>query len=123
MADIYISQLPAAASVGSGDILPLVQQNRTYSTTPAQIIAALRREGSVTVPADGNSQAITFSSPFPNAVGSIRFGLENYSGTDNAALSCPRIVTGTKTTSGFTVIVGGGQSGSTVTLHYEASGN
>lgn len=122
MADIYISQLPSAASVGASDILPLVKSGKTFSTTPSQIIASVRREGSVVVPADGNSQAILFPVAFQNTVGAIRFGLESYSGTDNAALSMPRIVNGTKSLSGFTVIVGGGQTGSSVTLHYEASG-
>lgn len=122
MANVPISQLPGASSVIASDLVPLVHGGNTVAATPSQIVASVRREGSVTVPADGTSQPVTFSTPFASSVGSVRFGLEGYSGSDNAALSAPRIVNGTKSTSGFTVIVGGGASGSTVTLHYEASG-
>lgn len=122
MADTPISALPQAPNVSYNDLVPVVHSGNTVAATPSAIVASVRREGSVTVPADGTAQPITFSPPFLNTVGAIRFGLENYSGSDNAALSSPRIVNNSKSTSGFTVIVGGGQGGTTVTLHYEASG-
>jgi hypothetical protein len=72
------------------------------------------------VPADGANTTFTFDTPFTNTIGTVTFTVWNYSGSDNAALVYRGV--GTPSKSGFTITVGGGQTGSTVSVHYRASG-
>lgn len=68
--------------------------------------------------ADGSlAKTISFVSPFPSAATQVLYGLRDYSGSDNASLSA-RVVTNSLTQSGFSIIVSGGQSASTVSLDY-----
>lgn len=66
--------------------------------------------------ADGTQTPITFLNAFPNSCIGVLCTPSNYSGSDNAVL-IPNVV-GNPTKTGFTVTVGGGQSGSTCTLTY-----
>ena len=130
MANVPISSLPSASSVSSTDLVPLVHNNTTVGATVQQMVnaaiatamATIEREDKVlNVLCDGTDQPISFTSAFPvgSTVGTITFGVSDYDGTDNPALSVPRIV-GTPTISGFTINIGGGQSGQTISLHYRA---
>jgi hypothetical protein len=96
-----------------------VNSNFTYLDT------GKNREGvltGVTFASDGSATAtVTYSTPFATATDVVRgIVLANYSGSDNGFLSY-RI--GSITASGFTLYLGGGQSGSTVAVHYSAIGH
>lgn len=80
------------------------------------------REGvTAAVLADGTgSVTVTFAPAFSTAIVSAPMpGVSDYSGTDNAVIT-PRITAYSPTS--ITWTVGGGQSGSTVKLHYRISG-
>lgn len=68
------------------------------------------------VAADGGQTAITFPTAFPNSCIGVLCTVSNYSGSDNAVLIAN--VVGNPTKTGFTVMVGGGASGSTCTVTY-----
>ena len=75
------------------------------------------------VPADGSaSQAITFSVPFPNAATQVLYGIRDYSDVDNASVS-GYVVKNSLTTTGFSIYVSGGSSGSTCSVDYLPFGN
>lgn len=66
--------------------------------------------------ADGSQTTVTFPTAFPNSCIGVLCTPMNYSGSDNAIL-VPNVI-GNPTKTGFTVMVGGGQSASTCTLIY-----
>lgn len=79
----------------------------------------IRASTVATVAADGGTTNVSFSPAFASSVGPITLTPAAYSGTDNAFISC-RVTTSSVT--GFSCVCGGGQTGSTVTLDYFASG-
>lgn len=119
--NVPTSQLPAAPALVSTDLVPIVHAGNTMAATIAQLIAALRREAVVTnVPADGGNTPITFTTPFASTVGVVSITPSSYNGTDNPLITWRLI--GEPNLNGFTVTVGGGQAGKTVSLHYRVSG-
>lgn len=94
---------------GMTNLLPQTQRTATIASVPADASQA---------PA---GTQITFATAFPTACTGVNVTIQNYSGSDNAALNYQ--IVGTPTTSGFSIIVGGGQPGSTVSIFYEAIGD
>lgn len=95
----------------------------TQWVTVGAIVGNINNAGvKSTVPADGTAAvAITLTTAFPNTIGPVLLSVgANYTGTDNAALVARLSAVPTKT--GFSAIVAGGQSGTTVDLHYVALG-
>lgn len=85
-------------------------------------MASLQSVTVANVPADGSAATpITFPVAFTSSVGAVTFGISNYNGSDNASIGVP-LIQGNPSLTGFTVMVSGGSSGSTVTLHYDVSG-
>jgi len=119
---VKISQLPPATTVNPSDVLPLVDAGTTVGATAQQVYGANRREGQQTlVPADGSaSVAVPFAPPFPNGVLKVDCPcFTGYNGSDFPVFGYSITAI---TASGFTLTVGGGQSGKTVTVHFGASG-
>ena len=127
MADTPITGLPLASSVLSSDVLPIVQGGVTRQATAALLVAAGKndREYAQTgIPAAQDSTStpttVTYDKPFDSATTVISgIVFVNYSGSDFPVFTY-KISNVTK--SGFSILVGGGQSGSTVDLHYRAIG-
>lgn len=101
---------------------PTIDANQ-FNSNFTYLDTGKNREAVVTgVPADGSAAAtVTYATPFASATDVVRgIVLANYSGSDNAALG---FRVDTITASGFHVTVYGGQSGSTVAVHYSAIGH
>jgi hypothetical protein len=75
------------------------------------------------VPADGSAAVPVALSPgYPNAITVVLLSVgANYTGTDNAVIVARLSAVPTK--SSFSVIVSGGQTGTTVDIHYVAMGS
>lgn len=87
------------------------------------IVGVLTNAGVKTlVPADGSEAVPVAISPgYPNAITVVLLSVgANYTGTDNAAIAARLSAAPTK--SSFSVIVSGGQTGTTVDIHYVALG-
>jgi hypothetical protein len=95
--------------------------NYVVTCTATNYFGALRISAVTLVPADASaSTAVTYATPFATSVSAVTLTPSNYSGSDNAAISCRAI--GNPTLTGFSASCAGGQSGSTVTLNYVANG-
>lgn len=95
--------------------------NYTLTCTASNYFGALRNGTAALVPADGSaSAAVPFANSFAASVTSVTLTPGNYSGSDNAAISC--FLTGAATVNGFNAECVGGVPGSTVTVNYTAAG-
>ena len=120
-AEIKISGLPTIG-IGALDILPAVSGGITGQATAQQVYFANRREAIyASARADGTGAAnVVFSNSFPRVLISLNsLVFVNYSGSDVPALVY--VISGASK-NGFTILVTGGQSGSTVDIHYGATG-
>lgn len=76
------------------------------------------------VKADGSAAvAVTFTTSFPTACIALLWGgVRAYTGTDDAVL-IPREVNGSRTATGFQLVVEGGQPGTTCSVDFLPFGN
>jgi hypothetical protein len=137
-----ISQLPAAGSAGTSDILPIVQSGTTKKATIAQILAnvpvvsgggaaesqaigaAIEKKGTaLLVAADGSAPTVVpFGAVFPTAIDNIQLTIRS---TTSATLKilCPRPDGAAPTTAAISIQVFGGDAASTASVDWLVKGH
>lgn len=107
--------LPAIVGTGGAND-PVIARNCTGIVTPSPFVpSGSNYTTQAAVAADGGTTPITFAAPFATVCNQVLFSVRDYTGSDNAALTARA---SGLSTSGFSVTVGGGQSGTTCTVDY-----
>ncbi len=108
--------LPTTAAAGLNDAVVARYCSGTIASTP-YAPGGGNLATQTLVAADGGTTAITFATAFPNSATQVLYGLRNYSGAAYDTLFA-YVANGTLSKTGFSIVVGGGAPGSTVSVDY-----